>query len=213
MGVWSQVGRRVISRFRLAGPTRAVRRGGSEARGSVDGGRFKDVGAEVSAEGEEVTKSVREGPALRRSRKVVVGRRVWGIGSEASVANERYKGCRLGEKAACGKHKERSRGSFEPMMYCQKDQWRERVYAMAWNGSPVRNIHRLRHPIRYDQYSIFNLQQPIYLFSYLCIISMSTIHVHHPHASDCCYRKPDTYILQPNIVVPIHFSRYGLCIP
>lgn len=113
MGVCSQVGRRVISRFRLAGPTRAVRRGGSEVGGSVEGAIFEDVGAEVWAEGEDVTKSSSEGPTLRRSRRVIVGRRVGALGSEASVAKEREKGCRT--KAAdeeCGEYRQRSRAVF-----------------------------------------------------------------------------------------------------
>lgn len=124
MGVWSQLGRRVISRLRFAGPTRAVRSGGSEVGGSVAGGRLEDVGAEVSADGGEVTKSVREGPALRRSRKVVVGRRVEGLGSETSVANERQRGCRLKEGVVCGEHKERSRDTFGAMIDCQNERRR-----------------------------------------------------------------------------------------
>lgn len=113
------MGRRVISRFRFAGPTRAVRSGGSEVGGSAERGIFEDVGVDVSAEGEEVTKSVREGPALRRSRKVVVGRRFGGIGSEASVANERHRDCRATKGAACEEHKKRRRGRLEPMIGCQ----------------------------------------------------------------------------------------------
>lgn len=53
-----------------------MRRGGSAVGvSSVEDARSEDVGAEVSADGGEVTKSSKEGPMLRRSRKVVVGRR------------------------------------------------------------------------------------------------------------------------------------------
>ena len=65
----------MISRLRFAGPTRAVRRGGSEVGGSVRGERSEDMGAEVSAEGEEVMNSEREGPALSWSENRVACRR------------------------------------------------------------------------------------------------------------------------------------------
>ncbi len=113
MGVCSHVGRRVISRFRLAGPTRAVRRGGSDVGGSEDGVVFDNIGAEVSAEGEEVMNSLKEGPTLRRSRKVVVGRRGGGLGDGASVANERVSGRRTkGKEVDVEEYRQRSRGTF-----------------------------------------------------------------------------------------------------
>ena len=71
MGVCSQLGRRVISFCLPAGPTSAVRIIGS----SSSGGRW-DV------------KSAREGPALRRSRKVVGGRCVVEVGGVGSVGSE-----------------------------------------------------------------------------------------------------------------------------
>lgn len=79
MGVWSQVGRRVISFCLPPGrPTRAVRRSGSS--GSVWG--------EANSE--------KEGPELRRSRKIVGGLGVVGVaggmglvGSETAVAKVR----------------------------------------------------------------------------------------------------------------------------
>ena len=89
IGVCSQVGSRVIWRLRFAGPTRAVRRGSSEVGGSLRGESFVEIGVENSAEGGEETNSENEGPALRRSRKVVGRRRIEGLGSGASVANER----------------------------------------------------------------------------------------------------------------------------
>lgn len=74
-----------------------MRRGGSDVGGSLEGRVFEVVAADVSADGGEVMKSSREGPALRRSWKVVVGRRVAGLGSGASVANEREEGFRTKE--------------------------------------------------------------------------------------------------------------------
>lgn len=113
MGVCSHVGRRVICRFRFAGPTRAVRRGGSDVGGSEEGEVFEDVGAEVSAEGEEVMNSSKDGPTLRRSRKVVVGRWGAGLGTGASVANERVRGGRTkGTEVTVEEYRQRSRGAF-----------------------------------------------------------------------------------------------------
>lgn len=83
------MGRRVIWRLRFAGPTRAVRRGSSDVGGSLRGEWFAERGVENSAEGGEETNSVNEGPALSRSRKVVGRRRIEGLCSGASVANER----------------------------------------------------------------------------------------------------------------------------
>ena len=117
IGVWSQVGRRVIVRFLFEGPTSAVRSVGSDIGGSVDGGRSEEMGTEVSADGGEVMKSVREGPVLRRSLKVVVGRRMGGLGFGASVANEREQDCRLREDdVVCDEYKQRNRDTLEAMM-------------------------------------------------------------------------------------------------
>ena len=77
----------MISRLRLAGPTRAVRSGGSDVGGSEVGRVEPASGADVSAEGGDATKSAKEGPALRRSLKVV-GRRGC-FCSDASVAKAR----------------------------------------------------------------------------------------------------------------------------
>lgn len=63
-------------------------------RGDAEG--LEERGTEVSAEGEEVTKSEREGPALRRSENWVLRRLVGGLGSVASVANVRENGWRRG---------------------------------------------------------------------------------------------------------------------
>ena len=106
MGVWSQDGRRVISFCLPAGPTKAVRISGTSFSGGGD------------------AKSEKEGPVLRRSRKVVGGRRAvevggaaGSVGSETAVANVRvddiggYIGC-IG--TAC---KQRNRVSLEAIMY------------------------------------------------------------------------------------------------
>ena len=94
MGVLSQSGRRVISFFLPAGPTRTVR----SSRASEDGSCEDGVG----------TKEENEGPLFRRSWNVVRGRVVvWSVadGSEAAVASVReigetrpWKVC-LGDKA------------------------------------------------------------------------------------------------------------------
>lgn len=91
-------------RLRFAGPTRAVRRGSSDVGGSFRGVSFVERGIDVSAEGGAATNSVKDGPALRRSRNVVGRRRVEGLCSGASVANARERGWgavdggRLGEE-------------------------------------------------------------------------------------------------------------------
>lgn len=91
-----------------------MRRGGSEFGPSVEEARSKDVGVEVSAEGGEAMKSSKEGPRLRRSRKVVVGLR-GGVGaSGTSVANGREKGCRIiGAGEVCDENRQRRRGAFD----------------------------------------------------------------------------------------------------
>ena len=106
MGVWSQEGRRVISFCLPAGPTKAVRISGTSFSGGED------------------VKSENEGPALRRSRKVVGGRRVvevggaaGSVGSETAVANGRVDDVagRIGcVGTAC---KQRNRVTLEAMLY------------------------------------------------------------------------------------------------
>lgn len=66
-----------------------MRRGSSEVGGSSRGGSFAERGAENSEEGGVETNSVKDGPALSRSRKVVGRRRIEELCSGASVANER----------------------------------------------------------------------------------------------------------------------------
>ena len=90
MGVCSQLGRRIISFCLPAGPTRAV----------------LSIGSSSSRGGE--TKSDSEGPAFRRSLKVVgerrvvdVGGAVDSVGSETAVAKVRV-GCRRGRTVGIG---------------------------------------------------------------------------------------------------------------
>lgn len=110
MGVWSQVGKRVIWRLRFAGPTSAVRRGSSEVGGSSRGGSFAERGVE--------TNSVKDGPALSRSRKVVGRRRIEGLCSGASVANEREDtGCTKGGFKMGEEYRQRSWGNLGGILY------------------------------------------------------------------------------------------------
>ena len=88
MGVWSQDGRRVISFCLPAGPTKAVRISGASFSGAGD------------------VKSEKDGPALRRSRKMVgerrvveVGEAVGSVGSATAVAKLRVEG--FEERTGC----------------------------------------------------------------------------------------------------------------
>lgn len=82
-----------------------------------EGERLDERGTEVSAEGGEVTKSEREGPALRRSENWVLRRLVGGLGPGASVANVRGYGWRTEWGVMVRvEYRQQSRGAFDAIV-------------------------------------------------------------------------------------------------